>query len=77
MRSGELNLSTPLVVPTSRSAQPGILRPGVMVAGEQAQVMTEQRACVARERLGELMGQVSRTELDSLDAALILVFQLD
>ncbi len=48
-----------------------------MVAGEQAQVMTEQRACVARERLGELMGQVSRTELDSLDAALILVFQLD
>ena len=48
-----------------------------MVGGERTQVMTEQCTAVAPERLGALVGHVTRNELDSIDAALRLVFELD
>ena len=77
MQSDDLLLSTLLVAPTSRSAQSRIFRPSIMVGGERNQVMTEQCTAVAPERLGALVGHVTRNELDSIDAALRLVFELD
>ncbi len=77
MQSDDLLLSTLLVAPTSRSARPRIFRPTITVGGEQTQVLTEQCAAVAPERLGELLGHVTRSELESINAALRLVFELD
>lgn len=77
MQSDDLLLSTLLVAPTSRSAQPRIFRPSILVAGQKTQVLTEQCTAVAPERLGELVGHATRRELDSIDAALRLIFALD
>lgn len=77
LQSDDLLLSTVLVAPTSRSAPAKIFRPSIALAGEQTQVLTEQCAAVAPERLGELIGHVSRSELEDIDAALRLVFELD
>lgn len=41
------------------------------------QVLIEQTAAVAPERLGELVGHVSRAELTGIDEALRLAFALD
>ena len=40
-------------------------------------MLTEQTAAVAPERLGELVGHVSLTELQEIDAALRLSLGLD
>lgn len=77
MQSDDLLLSTLLVAPTSRSAQPRIFRPSILVSGEQTQVTTEQCIAVDPERLGALVGHVTRHELESINAALRLVFELD
>ncbi len=77
MQSDDLLLLTLLVAPTSRSARPQVFRPSIMIDGQPTQVMTEQCAAVAPERLGELVGHVSRGELESINAALRLVFELD
>ena len=70
-------LSTLLVAPTSRSASPRVFRPTVVIEGEETQVLIEQTTAVAPERLGALVGHVSRSELDQIDDALRLVFELD
>lgn len=44
---------------------------------EQTQVLIEQTAAVAPERLGELAGHVSLTELQTIDAALRLALEID
>jgi mRNA interferase MazF len=75
--SDDLLLSTVLVVPTSRSAVTRIFRPTIMVNDEKTQVLIEQTAAVAPERLGELIGHVSRTELEQIDDTLRLAFALD
>ena len=77
VQSDDLLLSTLLVAPTSRSAQPRIFRPSIMLGDEQTQVLSEQCTAVAPQRLGELVGHVTRSELESIDAALRLVFELD
>jgi mRNA interferase MazF len=48
-----------------------------MLGDEQTQVLSEQCTAVAPQRLGELVGHVTRSELESIDAALRLVFELD
>lgn len=77
VQSDDLLLSTLLVAPTSRSAQPRIFRPTIVVAEEQTQVLTEQTAAVALERLGELVGHVTLTELQAIDKALRLTLGID
>ena len=70
-------LSTLLVAPTSRSAQPQSFRPTISIGSERTQVLVEQTVAVAPERLGDLVGHVSREELDHIDDALRLALQLD
>lgn len=77
LQSDDLLLSTLLVAPTSRSAQPGAFRPSIMVADEETHVLVEQTAAVAPERLGDVVGHTGRTELDGINDALRLVFELD
>lgn len=57
--------------------QSRILGPTILVGGQQTQVLTDQCTAVAPESLGELVGHVTRLELDSIDAALRLVLALD
>lgn len=77
MQSDDLLLSTVLVAPTSRSAPPRVFRPTITVGGEQTQVLVEQTAAVAPERLGDLVGRVRRDELDEIDNSVRLALQLD
>jgi mRNA interferase MazF len=77
LQSDDLVLSTLLVAPTSRSAQPRSFRPSIAVKGEQTQVLVEQTAAVDPGRLGPLVGHVSRRELEEIDASLRLVLELD
>lgn len=77
LQSDDLPLSTVLVAPTSRSAQPRIFRPTIKLRDGDTQVLVEQTTAVAPERLGHLVGHVSRAELDEIDNALRLAFELD
>ncbi len=77
LQSDDLMLSTLLVAPTSRSAPPRIFRPTILIGEQATQVLTEQIAAVAPERLGELVGHVSFTELQAIDAALRLTLGID
>jgi mRNA interferase MazF len=70
-------LSTVLVVPTSRSAPPRIFRPTITIGEERTQVLTEQTAAVAPERLGDFVGHVSLDEMEQIDTALRLALALD
>lgn len=77
VQSDDLMLSTLLVAPTSRSAQPRTFRPTITVNAEKTQVLVEQTSAVAPERLGELVGRVSHDELVTIDEALRLALELD
>ena len=77
VQSDDLMLSTLLVAPTSRSAPPRSFRPTITIGGEDSQVLIEQTAAVAPERLGEFVGRVSRDELDAINDALRLALELD
>ena len=77
VQSDDLLLSTVLVAPTSRSALPRGFRPTIRLCDEPTQVLLEQTTAVAPERLGELVGSVSRNELEQIDDVLRLVLQLD
>lgn len=77
LQSDDLLLSTLIVAPTSRSAQPRIFRPTILISGEATQVLTEQTVAVTPERLGDLVGHVSLTEQHAIDAALRLTMGID
>lgn len=77
VQSDDLLLSTLLVTPTSRSAEPRVFRPTISLGEESTQVLIEQTAAVAPERLGEFVGRVSARELADIDDALRLAFALD
>lgn len=76
LQSDDLILSTLLIAPTSRSAVPRSFRPTITVLGAATQVLVEQTTAVAPERLGDLVGHVSRRELERIDEALRLVLEL-
>lgn len=76
VQSDLLPLSTWLVAPTSRSARPASFRPEVEIAGEVTKVLAEQTAAVDPQRLGDLVGHLTRTEMDEVDAALRTVLGL-
>lgn len=71
-----LALSTVLVAPTSRSAQPRSFRPTIDVAGDATRVLVEQTTAVSPDRLGASAGRLSADELRSLDEAFVTVFGL-
>ena len=77
MQSDDLTLSTVLVAPTSRSALPRSFRPTVTINGERTLVLVEQTAAVAPERLGDLVGHVTPSELDDIARALRMALELD
>ena len=77
LQSDDLILSTVLVAPTSTSAVARIFRPTISINGQVTQVLVEQTAAVAPERLGALVGHVTRAELDDIGGALRLVLELD
>ena len=77
VQSDDLMLSTVLAAPTSRSAPPRIFRPTIVINNEQTQVLVEQTAAVAPERLGEFVGRASHEELTAINDALRLALELD
>jgi len=77
LQSDDFPLSTLLVAPTSTSARPRIVRPAINVNGLHTQVLVEQIAAIAPERLGALIGRLTRTELDDVSKAMRLVLGLD
>jgi len=77
VQSDDLLLSTVLVAPTSKAAQARIFRPTITLNNERTQVLIEQTTAVAAERLGALVGHVSRDELDQISEALRLALALD
>jgi mRNA interferase MazF len=77
VQSDDLLLSTVLIAPTSRPAMTRIFRPTIMVNDEKTQVLIEQTTAVAPGRLGELVGHVSRNELEQINDSLRLAFALD
>jgi mRNA interferase MazF len=77
VQSDDLLLSTVLVAPTSRSAMPRVFRPTITLNNERTQVLVEQTTAVAPERLGALVGHVTRDELDQISEALRLTLALD
>ena len=77
VQSDDLMLSTLLVAPTSRSAPSRSFRPTITFNGEETQVLVEQTAAVAPERLGEFVGRVSLEELGAINDALRLALELD
>jgi mRNA interferase MazF len=76
VQSGLLPLSTWLVAPASTSARPTSFRPEVDIDGKSTYVLAEQTAAVQPERLGRLVGHLSRREMSTVDEALRLVLQL-
>lgn len=76
VQSDVLPLSTWLVAPTSTSARQTRFRPTIEVDSVQCQVLVEQTAAVAPERLGSVVGHLSHQELIEVDAALRLVLGL-
>lgn len=77
LQSDDLPLSTLVVAPTSRSAGARILRPTITIGSTDTRVLIDQITTVAPERLGKLVGHVSRNELDDIDRALRMVLALD
>jgi len=77
VQSDLLPLSTWLVAPTSTSARPTSFRPETEIQGKTTQVLVEQTAAVDPERLGELVGHLTRHELAAVDDALRTVLHLE
>jgi mRNA interferase MazF len=76
VQSDLLPLSTWLVAPTSTSARPTVFRPEIEIQGRTTYVLVEQTAAVDPERLGELVGHLTRPELTAVEDALRTVLHL-
>jgi mRNA interferase MazF len=76
VQSDLLPLSTLLVAPTSTSARPTSFRPEIEINGKATYVLAEQTAAVQPERLGRVVGHLSRREMTAVDAALRTVLSL-
>jgi mRNA interferase MazF len=76
VQSDLLPLSTWLVAPTSTSARPTSFRPEIEIHGKTTHVLVEQTAAVDPDRLGDLVGHLTRSELAAVDGALRTVLHL-
>ena len=70
------HLSTWLVAMTSTRAGDADYRPVIQVHGSPTRVMADQTMAIAPERLGELVGHLTRAEMDHVDFALRVVLGL-
>jgi mRNA interferase MazF len=77
VQSDLLPLITWLVAPTSTSARPASFRPEIEVEGKSTLVLVEQTAAVDPQRLGQLVGHLTRQEMSAVDDALRVVLHLD
>jgi mRNA interferase MazF len=77
VQSDLLPLSTWLVAPTSTSARPTSFRPEVEIDGKTTYVLVEQTAAIDPERLGDLVGHLTRREMSTVDDALRIVLRLN
>jgi mRNA interferase MazF len=77
VQSDLLPLSTWLVAPTSTSARPTSFRPEVEIDGKTTYVLVEQTAAIDPERLGDLVGHLTRREMSTVDEALRIVLHLN
>jgi len=77
VQSDLLPLSTWLVAPTSTSARPTSFRPEIEIHGKTTHVLVEQTAAVDPERLGDLVGHLTRHELEAVGEALRTVLDLN
>lgn len=71
-----LALSTVLVSPTSASARPASFRPTIKLNGTQTRILVEQTTVVDPARLGRSAGRLDAGELQSVDEALALIFDI-
>jgi mRNA interferase MazF len=77
VQSDFLPLSTWLVAPTSTGAREATFRPEIEIQGERTRVLLEQTTAIDPQRLGPLIGHLTRSQLTAVDAALRMVLQLD
>lgn len=77
VQSDLLPLSTWLVAPTSTSARPASFRPEIEIAGKSTLVLVEQTAAIDPQRLGQLVGHLTRQEMSAVDNALRVVLYLN
>jgi len=76
LQRDRLPLSTVLVAPTSTSAPFASFRVEVEILGRSTLVMLEQLTAVAPTRLGDVVGHLSRADMDDIDRALKTVLGL-
>jgi len=76
VQADELELSTVIIVPTSRSARPATFRPEVEIQGDRTRVLVEQIRVADRDRLAARCGRLTADEQQSVDNALELVLGL-
>lgn len=72
-----LSLSTWIVASTSTSARETSFRPPVLIADRQTLVICDHVATVDLQRLNEFIGFLTVDEMQRVDEALALVFDLD
>jgi mRNA interferase MazF len=68
--------SVVIVAPTSRNARPASFRPEAHVEGSVVRVLVEQLGAVDAQRLGDLVGHLTREEMWGVDEALVTVLGL-
>lgn len=71
-----LALSTVVICPTSRSAFPASFHPEIAVFDEPTQVLCEMVGAVDARALGERIGHLAHNEIQAIEDALMLVFDL-
>lgn len=76
VQADELELSTVIIAPTSRSARPATFRPQVEIQGNRTRVLVEQIRVADLERLAAHCGRLTPDEQRSVDDALELVLGL-
>lgn len=76
VQASYLATSTWIVAPTSTSARPTSYRPEVEIRGKTTRVLVEQMAAVDTNRLGDLIGTLSLTDMQAVDQALRDVLDL-
>jgi mRNA interferase MazF len=69
-------LSTVMICPTSQSATPTSFRPQIELGESRTQVLCEMALAVDTRSLGERVGHLSLDDLNAVDDALRLIFNL-
>ncbi len=76
VQSDLLPLSTWLIAPTSTSSREASFRPAVTIKGKPTLVLAEQTTAIDPQRLGKQIGHLTRSEMGSVNAALLAVLDL-